>query len=106
MLLDVVNKSLPTIALKNNTCMFIKCPVSACWKQCKCNITLIISYMPTSLCKVNRGRISLVRLVQVLCENPARISGLYLQKGTIAVGSDADIVIFDPSREFTLQTHI
>jgi dihydropyrimidinase len=52
---------------------------------------------------VNRGRISTVRLVQVLCENPARIFGLYPKKGTIAVGSDADLVVFDPTREFTIQ---
>ena len=52
---------------------------------------------------VNRGRISVVRLVQVLCENPARIFGLYPKKGTIAVGSDADLVVFDPNREFTIQ---
>jgi dihydropyrimidinase len=52
---------------------------------------------------VNRGRISLVRMVQVLCENPARIFGLYPRKGTIAVGSDADIVIFDPARPFTIR---
>lgn len=52
---------------------------------------------------VNRGRISLVRLVQVLSENPARIFGLYPKKGTIAVGSDADMVVFDPRREFTIR---
>lgn len=52
---------------------------------------------------VNRGRISLVRLVQVLCENPARIFGLYPRKGTIAVGSDADLVVFDPARECTIR---
>jgi len=52
---------------------------------------------------VNRGRISLVRLVQVLCENPARIFGLYPKKGTIAVESDADLVVFDPTREFTIR---
>jgi dihydropyrimidinase len=52
---------------------------------------------------VNRGRISAVRLVQVLCENPARIFGLYPKKGTIAVGSDADLVVFDPTREFTIR---
>lgn len=52
---------------------------------------------------VNRGRISVVRLVQVLCENPARIFGLYPRKGTIAVGSDADLVVFDPTREFTIR---
>jgi dihydropyrimidinase len=52
---------------------------------------------------VNRGRISVVRLVQVLCENPARIFGLYPRKGTITVGSDADMVVFDPTREFTIR---
>lgn len=53
---------------------------------------------------VNRGRISLVRLVQVLCENPARIFGLYPRKGTLATGSDADLVVFDPNREFTIHS--
>jgi dihydropyrimidinase len=52
---------------------------------------------------VNAGHISVVRLVQVLCENPARIFGLYPRKGTIAVGSDADLVVFDPTREFTIR---
>ncbi len=52
---------------------------------------------------MNRGRISIARLVQVLCENPARIFGLFPQKGTIAVGSDADLVVFDPARAFTIQ---
>jgi dihydropyrimidinase len=51
---------------------------------------------------INQGRISLVRLTQILSENPARIFGLYPRKGTIAVGSDADIVIFDPNKEFTI----
>ncbi len=52
---------------------------------------------------VNRGHIGVVRLVQVLCENPARIFGLYPRKGTVAVGSDADLVVFDPTREFTIR---
>jgi dihydropyrimidinase len=52
---------------------------------------------------VNTGKISVVRLVQVVCENPARIFGLYPKKGTIAVGSDADLVVFDPNREFTIR---
>jgi dihydropyrimidinase len=45
---------------------------------------------------VARGRLSLERLVRVLCENPARIFGLYPKKGTLRPGSDADLVIFDP----------
>lgn len=52
---------------------------------------------------VNEGHLSLVRLVQVLCENPARIFGLYPRKGSIAVNSDADLVVFDPNREFTIR---
>lgn len=52
---------------------------------------------------VGKGRISLTRLAQVLCENPARIFGLYPQKGTIAIGSDADLVIFDPKKSFTIR---
>jgi len=52
---------------------------------------------------VNTGRISAVRVAQVLCENPARIFGLYPKKGTIAVGSDADLVVFDPNHTFTIR---
>jgi dihydropyrimidinase len=52
---------------------------------------------------VNTGRLSLVRTVQVLCENPARIFGLFPKKGTIAVGTDADLVVFDPTRQFTIR---
>ncbi len=51
---------------------------------------------------VNKGRISLVRLVQVLCENPARVFGLYPRKGTLAIGGDADVVVFDPHRQVTI----
>ena len=47
---------------------------------------------------VNRGRITLPRLVQVFCENPAKIFGLYPRKGTLQAGSDADLVIWDPAR--------
>ncbi|MEJ5202918.1 MAG: amidohydrolase family protein, partial [Anaerolineales bacterium] len=52
---------------------------------------------------INGGKISLVRLVQVLSENPARIFGFYPRKGTIAAGADADLVVFDPRREFTIR---
>jgi dihydropyrimidinase len=48
------------------------------------------------------GRISLNRWVQVCATDPARISGLYPKKGTIAPGSDADIVIYDPGARHTL----
>ena len=51
---------------------------------------------------VNQGRITMMRLVQVMCENPAKIFGLYPQKGTISPGSDADIVLFDPAMKHVL----
>jgi dihydropyrimidinase len=47
---------------------------------------------------VRAGRISLHRMVELLCTNPAKLFGLYPRKGTIAVGSDADIVVFDPEK--------
>ena len=53
------------------------------------------------------GRIDMNRLVQIFSSAPATLFGLFPRKGTIAVGSDADIVIFDPDEETTIsaQTH-
>jgi dihydropyrimidinase len=51
---------------------------------------------------VRAGRISLNRMVELLCTNPAKLFGLYPRKGTIAVGSDADLVVFDPEKELTI----
>ena len=51
---------------------------------------------------VSRGRISASTFVAVFATNPARIFGLYPAKGTIAIGSDADFVLFDPSRTTTI----
>ncbi|MCS6805748.1 MAG: dihydropyrimidinase [Acidobacteriota bacterium] len=48
------------------------------------------------------GRISLNRFVELVSTAPAKMFGLFPRKGTIAIGSDADIVIFDPHREVTL----
>jgi dihydropyrimidinase len=46
---------------------------------------------------VLKGRISLSRFVQVSSTNAAKLFGLYPKKGTIAIGSDADIIVFDPT---------
>jgi dihydropyrimidinase len=56
---------------------------------------------------VRAGRIGLNRMVELLSTNPAKLFGLYPRKGTIAPGSDADIVVFDPDRRHmvTAATH-
>jgi dihydropyrimidinase len=51
---------------------------------------------------VREGRFSLNRMVQLLATNPARLLGLYPKKGSISIGSDADLVVFDPERETTI----
>jgi dihydropyrimidinase len=51
---------------------------------------------------VREGRITLNRFVELTSTSPAKIFGLFPRKGTIAPGSDADIVVFDPNRTITL----
>jgi dihydropyrimidinase len=51
---------------------------------------------------VREGRISLNRMVELLCTSPAKLFGLYPRKGTIAVGCDADLVVFDPEKSHTI----
>ncbi len=48
---------------------------------------------------VNEGKTTLNRIVETMCENPAKIYGLYPRKGAIEVGADADIVILDMDKE-------
>ena len=53
--------------------------------------------VPLMFSKVAEGELSLGRMVRLCCAEPARLFGLYPKKGVIAAGSDADIVLIDPS---------
>jgi len=56
---------------------------------------------------VKKGRISLNKFVEVSSTNAAKIFGMYPHKGTISIGADADLVIFNPNKKHTLsvKTH-
>lgn len=53
---------------------------------------------------VGGGRFGIERMVELICTNPAKIFGLYPRKGVIALGSDADLVLFDPDAEVTVRS--
>jgi dihydropyrimidinase len=54
---------------------------------------------------VARGLMTPENFVRVMSSNPARVNGLFPRKGTIAPGSDADLVIFDPSETRTVRVN-
>lgn len=51
---------------------------------------------------VSSGKISLNKFVEITSTNAAKIFGMHPKKGTIAIGADADLVIFDPNKEHTI----
>ena len=51
---------------------------------------------------VGKKRINENQLVQLLCTNPAKLMGMYPEKGNISIGADADLVVFDPKKKVTL----
>jgi dihydropyrimidinase len=55
---------------------------------------------------VKRGRLDIHRFVDALSTRPAKIFGLYPRKGTIAVGADADVVVYDPEYRGTISAAI
>ena len=59
---------------------------------------------PYMLSAANEGKISFMRAVELCATNPAKIFGCD-QKGSLAVGKDADIVIYDPELEFTVSVN-
>jgi dihydropyrimidinase len=53
---------------------------------------------------VSTGRVSLSRFVEVISTNPAKLFGMWPRKGTIAIGSDADVTIIDPEHRVRIAT--
>ena len=51
---------------------------------------------------VNGGKFSPNRFVELMSTNPAKIFGLYPRKGSISIGADADIVVWDPEKDHTI----
>ena len=51
---------------------------------------------------VRKKRISINKMVDLLCTTPARIFGLAPQKGSVAIGADADLVVFDPKADMII----
>ena len=51
---------------------------------------------------VNKGRITMQKLVEVMCENPAKLFRIFPKKGTLQVGADADVVLVDLNKEYTV----
>ena len=59
--------------------------------------------LPLMLTGVNEGRVTLSRIIEVLCEKPARLYGLYPKKGVIQIGSDADFTVIDLKKEVIIK---
>jgi dihydroorotase (multifunctional complex type) len=64
----------------------------------------IQEFLPLMLNEVNKGRLSLEKLVTLISDTPSRIFGIYPRKGTIQVGSDADLTLVDMNRETVLSS--
>jgi dihydroorotase (multifunctional complex type) len=65
--------------------------------------TGIQTHLPLMLDSVDKGKITLKRLVETFSANPARIMGLYPRKGALVPGADADLIIVDPDAAFQIR---
>jgi len=71
--------------------------------SCHFGLPGVETTLPLMLTAVNRGEIALETVVRVYSENPARRLGLYPNKGSLQVGADADIVLVDMQKKWTIE---
>ncbi len=64
---------------------------------------LVQHYLSLMLTAYNEGKISLERIVETCCANPARLCNVYGTKGAITPGADADLVVLDLDQEMTIR---
>jgi dihydropyrimidinase len=55
---------------------------------------------------VTAGRITINQWVDLCCTMPAKIFGIYPQKGSLSIGADADVIVFDPEKEVTISNSL
>ena len=67
------------------------------WPDCPAGLTGVQTMVPVMLDHVNAGRLSLARLVDLMCAGPARVYGV-VGKGRLAAGYDADFTLVDMKR--------
>jgi dihydroorotase len=67
-----------------------------------CGFPGVETQLPLMLTEINRGRATIRDYVRWSADNPAKLWGLYPRKGTLTVGSDADIAIVDMNRRWTI----
>jgi dihydroorotase len=72
------------------------------WPDCPAGLTGVQTLVPVMLNHVNAGRLSLMRMVDLLCAGPARVYGA-VGKGRMAAGYDADFTLVDMRRQRTIE---
>jgi dihydropyrimidinase len=85
-----------------DNCSYTKAEKADIWQGYP-GYSCIENYLPIMLSEgVNKGRLTLEKLVEVCSSNNAKAMGIYPQKGTIRIGSDADLVIVDLNKKVKL----
>ena len=72
------------------------------WPDCPAGLTGVQTLVPVMLNHVNAGRLSLMRMVDLMCAGPARVYGV-VGKGRLAAGYDADFTLVDMRRQRVIE---